>query len=620
MSSFHDGPRLSRRTLLIAAVTSLVAACGRRVARRAATAAAPTARPPTPATAPTAVQVTAVPPTAPPATVRPTAISVAPTVVQRTLTPAPPDRAADAVFVNGTVLTIDSKNSVAQAVAVKDGLIQAVGAEAEIRALVGGRTVVHDLKGRTLTPGIVDPHNHVQIAGMMDTFYVAMMPPEVRDLKSLQGKVAEVVARTPKGQWVQAYFLAIQEGRLPNRQDLDPVSPDHPVWLLQQGGHYGSANSVALKAAGITRDTRDPVGGMIERDAKGEPTGVFYNHRAMDMLRRAAPQVTPQDTRNNIRSAQRVFAAQGITTFCDNNVRGVESVKAYLDAGHEDDMLLRGSIYYTLEWPQDLQRALNEVPREPESAMMKLAGFKFLLDGQMKMAYCHEPHTGVRWDLPTWEPQSFRDAVKALHATGLQISVHCAGDAAVDLTLDAYEAAMNAQPRSDPRHRIEHCIVSTEAATRRFVDLGVGLNIQPHFIRLAGDMYEGLLGAARTRRVIVTREWLDAGVHMSLGTDAPTTPWLGPVMVLASAVMRAGPTNKPFMPEQAITAEEALRAFTISAAYTIGEEKTIGSLEVDKYADLVIWKEDPLATKVTPSLLEGPVDLTMVGGKVVFEA
>ncbi len=327
--------------------------------------------------------------------------------------------------------------------------------------------------------------------------------------------LAEIVAQTPPGEWVQGYFLVVNEGRLPNRQDLDPVSPEHPVWIIQQGGHYGSANSLALQIAGVTAATPNPVGGVIERDASGEPTGVFYNHRAMDLLRRVIPRYTQEMVRDNIVSSQPIFAACGVTSFQDNNVRGTDTVATYLEAGERGEMSLRGAVYYTLEWPQDLDRALNEIEHSGGDESMRFAGFKFLLDGQAKMAYCHEPHNGERWDTPTWDPQNFKDAVRSLHDTGLQICVHCAGDAAVDLTLDAFEEAMNANPRPDPRHRIEHCILTTPEATQRMADLGVVVSTQPQFLRLGGDAYAHLYrrgaGPTGNRHPRVAGGWRAAG-------------------------------------------------------------------------------------------------------------
>jgi predicted amidohydrolase YtcJ len=424
---------------------------------------------------------------------------------------------------------------------------------------------------------------------------------------------------------VQGYFLSVGGG-LPNRHDLDPVSPHHPVWIIQQGGHYGSANSLALQMAGITADTPDPVGGVIERESsgpstgsgRGEPTGVFYNHRAMDVLRRHVPQPTMEMVRDNIAATQPIFAAGGVTTFHDNNVRGVDTVGSYFDADRAGQMLIRGQVHYTLEWPGDLERALKEIEYYQGDGFMRFAGFKFLLDGQAKMAYCHQPHNGVRWDTPTWDPKIFKETVRALHDTGLQICVHCVGDAALDLTLDAYEAAMNANPRSDSRHRIEHCILSTPQATQRIKDLGVVVSTQPQFIRLGGDHYADLFGEERAKRVIVTREWLEAGVPVALGSDAPTTPWLTPQVTLFGAVARVTFSNQRFEPEQSMTIQEALRAHTMGSAYAGFEEDVKGSIEPGKLADLAVWSEDPY-TAPLKRLWQIPIVMTLVGGEIVYQ-
>jgi len=544
----------------------------------------------------------------------------------------PQELAADTILVNGMVRTIDASDSVAQAVAVKDGLVQAVGSDTEIRALTGANTQVIDLAGRYVTPGLIDPHNHLQIWGSTQSWYVPFLPPDVKTNDDLRRMLTEVLAQKPEGEWVQGYYWMV-DGRLPNRHDLDPVSPKHPVWLLQQGGHYGSANSVALRLAGITSSTPDPVGGLIERDASGEPTGVFYNHRAMDVLRRVAPAPSAEMVYGFVAEGQPVFAAEGVTTFHDNNVRGVDNVKAYFDAERNGGMIIRGRVYYTLEWPSDLNRALKEVEYYRGHGYTDFGGFKFLLDGQFQMAYCHEPHNGVRWDVPTWEPQSFKDAVRALHDTGLQICVHCAGDAAVDLTLDAYEEAMNANPRPDPRHRIEHCVLSTPQATQRIKDLGVVVSTQPQFVRMGGNLLPRVVGEERAARAMVTREWLDAGVAVALGSDAPTTPWILPQVTLGGAVTRIGLDDARFHPEQSLTAKEALRAHTMGGAYAGFEEHTKGSLEPSKLADLVVWSRDPVAT-FEPFEGSGSLDadallraigslkaqITMVGGKIIHQA
>ncbi|MDY6874870.1 MAG: amidohydrolase [Chloroflexota bacterium] len=554
--------------------------------------------------------------TVPTLTPVPTAPALVPTVLP-VIPTAPPEQAADLVLLSGKVITVDPGATIAQAVAVKDGLIQAVGANDEVVGLVGEATQVVDLGGKSVTPGLIDAHNHFQIMGLMNGYYVPFLPPEVVTIEQLQAALTDVVAGTPEGEWVIGYFMFIQGVGLPSRHDLDPVSPDHPVWIVQQGGHYGSANSLALEIASITADTPDPVGGLIGRDSDGEPNGIFYNHRAMDLLRQHVPRYTQEMVQENILSTQPLFAACGVTSFQDNNVRGVDTVATYLDVGKRGGMYLRGAVYYTLEWPGDLERALYEMERY-EDKFMRFAGFKFLLDGQLSMAYCHEPHNGERWDMPTWNPQTYKDAVRALHDTGLQICVHCAGDAATDLTLDAFEEAMNGNPRSDPRHRIEHAVITKPESTQRMRDLGVVVSTQPQFIRLGGDGYADLFGEERARRAIVTREWLDAGVTVALGSDAPTTPWYTPLATLIGAVTRATFSNERFEPDQALTMREALYAHTMGSAYAGHEEEIKGSIEVGKLADLVVWGGDPYTASLQ-ELWEAPTEMTLVGGEIVHQ-
>jgi hypothetical protein len=545
--------------------------------------------------------------------------SPTPSAVGATATPiSPPGLAADVVLRNGNVLTIDSASTVAEAVAIKDGLIQAVGTVADVDAWVGEATQLIELGGRTLTPGLIDAHNHFQVVGLMNGYYVPFLPPEVLTVADLQEALAEAIGQVDEGEWIKGYFLFVQDTDLPTRHDLDPVSPNNPVFILQQGGHYGSANSLALDIAGITADTPDPTGGVIGRDSDGEPNGVFYNHRAMDLVRLHMPRYTQDEVAANIESSQTLFSAAGVTSFQDNNVRGTSTVGTYMDVGRQGGMYMRGAVYYTLEWPGDVDRALNEIEHY-EDDFMRFAGFKFLLDGQMTMAYCHEPHNGDRWDIPTWNADVFKNAVRQLHDTGLQICVHCAGDAAVDLTLDAFEEAMNANPRSDPRHRIEHAVLTRPESTERMRDLGVVVSTQPQFIRLGGDGYAGLFGEERARRAIVTREWLEAGIPVALGSDAPSTPWHSPLATLIGAVTRATFSGAIHEPDQALKPYEALYAHTMGSAYAAHEEEIKGSIEPGKLADMIIWSVDPIRS-TAEELWNSTIEMTMIDGEIVHQA
>ena len=247
-------------------------------------------------------------------------------------------------------------------------------------------------------------------------------------------------------------------------------------------------------------------------------------------------------------------------------------------------------------------------------------GYKFLIDGQGPTAYCYEPHAGTDHQLTTWEPQMFKDTVRSLHDTGLQICVHCIGDAASDLVLDAYEDAMNANPRSDPRHRIEHAVLTKPSTTQRIKDLGVVVSTQPAFIYLFGDGWKGLFGEERLSRIMVTREWLDAGVHLAIGSDAPSTPFFNPQSSLAGAMTRHTFKGTPIAPEQGMTFSEALRAHTIEAAYAAHQESVLGSLEKGKFADFIVWPRDPSQMTPRDLALTTLVDMTFVGGRQVYPA
>jgi len=532
------------------------------------------------------------------------------------VTPLPPGTTADTVLVNGKVMTVDSVNSTVEAIAIKGDKILATGSDKAIRALADPAAKVIDLNGRAVTPGFIDPHIHFRIWGLQNVYYTPFLPPDVKDVASLQRALADVLKGKQPGEWVMAYYLGLSDKTIPTKEDLDPVSRDHPVFLMHIGGHWGTANSVAMQIAGVSNSTPSPQGGIIEK-VNGELTGVFYNHRAMDVLRRFAPPITDDEVRQAILDTQTVFASCGVTSFHDNNIREVDHIRAYQELTREGKLFLRNELYLTLEWPSDLERVDQVQPMDND--VTRFAGYKFLLDGQGPTAYCHQPHNGVEWRLPTWDPQMFKDTVKSLHDTGLQICVHTIGDAAADLVLDACEAAMNANPRTDPRHRIEHAILTTPQATSRMKDLGVVVSTQPAFIYLFAEGWKTLFTPAQMQRILVTREWIDSGVHVAIGSDAPSTPLYYPQATLAGAMGRYTIQQNQVGADQAMDFTQSLRAHTYEGAYSAHQENVKGTLEAGKFADLVVWPEDPSKLNLTEMAQTTTVDMTMVGGRVVYE-
>jgi len=542
------------------------------------------------------------------------AISVSPaTKIPATF---PPGAVADTILVNGQIRTVDAVNSITQALAIKGDRILMTGNDDAIRSLVSSETKIIDLAGRTVTPGFIDPHIHFRAFGLMNTYYTPFMPPDVKDIPSLQRALADYIKGKKDGEWIMGYYLGLSDKSIPTKEDLDPFSKNNPVFIMNIGGHWGTANSVAMQIAKITPNTPSPEGGIIEKK-DGELTGVFYNHRAMDVLRAYAPPIGKELVRQGILDTQTLMASCGVTSFHDNNIRDLDDIRAYQELSQEGKLLLRNDLYLTLEWPKDMEK-VDQV-EVIQNDVTRFRGFKFLIDGQGPTAYCHEPHNGAEWRLPTWDPKMFKDTVKTLHDTGLQICVHCIGDAATDLVLEAYEAAMNSNPRSDPRHRIEHAIITTEKATQKMKDLGVLVSTQPAFIYLTAEGWGTLFTPAQIERILVTREWIDSGVHLAIGSDAPSTPLYNPQATLAGAISRLTLKQKVFGPDQIITFAEALRAHTYEGAYAGHQENIKGTLEPGKFADLVVWPEDP--EKLSPSelVLTETVDMTMVGGKVVYE-
>jgi hypothetical protein len=544
----------------------------------------------------------------------------APTPPPTAHSPTPPrlpaGAGADFALLNGRVLTVDAANTAAEAIAVKGDQVLLVGSNAAVQAVIAEDTRLIDLHGRTVTPGLVDPHLHFRVWGLQNVYYTPFMPPEVKDIPSLQRALAEQLKTRAPGEWLMGYYIGLSDKLIPTVDDLDPVSRDNPVFIMHIGGHWGTANTAALQLARITPSTPSPEGGIIER-VDGELTGVFYNHRAMDLLRVYAPPIQDSQVRQAILDTQTVMAACGLTAFHDNNVRSVADLRAYQELTHEGKLLLRNDLYLTLEWPSDMDKVAQVQPLD--NAVTRFAGYKFLIDGQGPTAYCYQPHNGVEYRLPTWDPQMFKDTVKTLHDTGLQICTHCIGDAAVDLALAAYAAAQDANPRSDPRHRLEHAILTTPAAAQTMKDLGVAVCTQPAFIYLFGAGWETLFGAERMARILPIREWLSAGVHVSISSDAPSTPLYYPAATLAGAITRYTLQDQVIGADQTLSFTEALRAHTYEGAYAGHREAELGSLEPGKLADLVVWPSDLEHISLSALAQTQTVDLTMVGGKIVYE-
>lgn len=529
---------------------------------------------------------------------------------------------ATLILINGKVATMDPARTITSAVAIAGDRILAAGSDEEIQSYSTSQTVIIDLKGRTVTPGFVDAHNHLYASGLVGNAYFDANPPAVTTVQELQSLVQEGCRQKGSSQWVLGQgYITFNEG-YPDKTVLDPVSPDNPVMLINQGGHMGTVNSYALALAGVTAATPDPPFGKFVRDEYGEPTGILINHSAMDVFRALWAQevMTPEIMSRAVLDPQEAFISYGITTVGDVNIRGVDAMDAFFKAGRAGSMSLRGYILNTIEYYKEASgrgEAIDVI--RFESDFLKFGGYKFLVDGAVDAAYTHQPHGGSVWNMATWDPEALKTAVSIFHEMGYQCAFHVIGDAAVDMALDAIEFAMNKYPRQNPRHRLEHVVLCTDSALDRMRDLGVVVSIQPQGVYYLGEMLIRNWGEERAQRMIPVRSILEKGIPLSISSDAPTLPTWYPPVIASTAFNRMTYTQRVLGPDQVLSVDEILYGYTMGGAFACYQEHDRGSIEAGKFADLVVWRLDPYSAKLPDMMAEHPIDLTLIGGETRFD-
>jgi predicted amidohydrolase YtcJ len=538
---------------------------------------------------------------------------------------------ADLVLRGATVLTVDARDSVAQAVAVRDGVIVAVGADADVAGMIGPATRVLELAGKTVVPGFIDSHTHnVHVGEFRYSFDQINTAAELnRSMEELLDKVRQRAAATPSGTWIGGRNFdpnGMTERRWPTRMELDAVAPAHPVMITIRGGHACVANSRALAAAGIGRETPDPEGGVIDRDAAtGELTGVL---RDVVSIRDALPVASLDDLKHGLATINAMYLRLGVTSVHDAGATPrPESYRAVHEAVRENLLRVRVYLMVYAEFALAHDRGLRTGFGDDR---LRTGAVKLFMDGSIQCFTCafREPyltretcgHEGLRYS-----QEAANEAVLAAHRLGYQVAIHAQGDYGITMAVNAIEHAMREDPRPDPRHRIEHALCPTVDDLARMKRLGIIPNFFLFHPWFWGDQHIGeFIGRERANRMVPARTAIDMGLRPSAHSDCPVcTPddpvWpSNPLWGMACAATRRTRTGVDIGADQRITAAEALRMYTINGAYAAFEEGRKGSIEPGKLADLVVLADNPLA--VAPwSIKDITVERTIIGGEIVFD-
>ena len=539
---------------------------------------------------------------------------------------------ADTVYMNGNVITVDDSFSAASAFAIKDGSFIFVGDDAGAREHIGPLTFVVDLDGKTVIPGLHDAHIHIR-------FGERELYPRIPDIRANIGEWAsvermqDVVRRSlatgagmrpgPEPRWLvlRGWMSDVWEPPEWRKELIDAVAPDNPVYIIRYT-HGSAANSKALELAGIDRNTPDPEGGHIKKDANGEPTGEFVE-RAPPQLLSLIPPLPPMTdyelARNLVEGTQLALAA-GLTT-----LHGASSGTDYDDVMRELSLYEVGLLRVRINQMVNVETAKKMGgPLNYENKFF-VQSVKTLLDGALGSRGAHfieeyADYPGFHGEPRSNEDQTAQTAIDLLNI-GFNMRIHTIGDAANRIALNAFEAALRQTGKSgeEVRFALEHAQVITEQDLPRLKELGVIASMQP--LHATEDMHfaEARLGKDRLKGAYAWSTLLDNDIVVATGTDYSVSPY-NPFYTLHAAITRQDRENNPpggWLPEEAMTREEALYAATMAGAYTMHAEDVLGSIEIGKLADFVVINEDYM-TMPAEDIWKIEPEMTVIGGDVVY--
>ena len=509
----------------------------------------------------------------------------------------------DLLLVNANVITMDPLCPRADAVAIEDGRILAVGTEYNLKDLRNNHTEVIDLGGKTVLPGFIDAHIHLR--ALAESHVTLNIGPTsgVSSIAHIQDKIHQQALKLQPGAWIRAggyneVYLA--EQRDPNRWDLDVAAPHHPVKLTHRSGHAHVLNSLGLSTIGVSRETPDPHEGLMERDLEnGEPTGVF--HGLGDFLSELIPPLDKSQLDRGVRLADQELVSFGITTIQDASSRNDMNRWRFFEEWKRD-----GSLRCRIIMMLGL-KGFEEYETERYSSTV---GKNHLSSGGVKIIL--DETTGKLY--PTQEV--LNGLVLSIHKMGLQVAMHAVEETTVKAACNAIERALKIMPRSDHRHRIEHCSVCPPELVKRIASLGGMVVTNPAFVYFSGERYLKTVPSHQLQHLYPICTLMENGIPVAAGSDAPVSP-VDPLAGIYGAVTRKAQSGEVVLGEEGITSHEALRLYTENAARSSFEEDLKGTIAPDKLADLAVLGADPTAVPVE-EIKEIPAEMTILDGEVVY--
>lgn len=551
---------------------------------------------------------------------------------------------ADLILIHGQVLTVDAHDTVAQAIAVRHGVILRVGSDAEIRSVAAPNARIIDLAGRTATPGLIDTHAHIAGGGVDDVFGVKLS--DAASAAEIAARVRAAVRLVKPGEWVTGAGWdegKLIERRYPTAADLDAAAPDNPVWLVHTTGHYGVANSLAMKLARVGAATPDPPASTIDRDPAGKPTGVFKEDAAMNLITRLIPPTTPAQWRAGILHIQDVLHSEGMTAVKDPDIYQIQwdAYEALVKSGElKERVCVLWDAGITLASARQALDEVKRVPRLPASlgdGRLLSCGVKLFMDGsggartgwmwQPWMRHGREtdltqggkPNTGY----PHMDPATYRKMVMSFQKSGVPVGTHAVGDRAMDWVVDTYALAEKRYPHPGLRHAIIHAnlptihALDTMAALQSQYDAGYP-EMQAEFLWWIGAIYADNYGPERDARLIPLKTLQRRGIRWSGGSDYSVTPVPARYGLWASVARQTAAGTTPFGTAESVDSHAALRSYTAWGARQMFLENEIGTLEAGKRADIAVWDRN-IYTIPTAEIKEMKCLMTLLDGEIVFQ-